>query len=105
MREVRTVSLGTVAVDSGALILIDPVYIASHWATPAQRQQMLRAIFEAVDRPDHGGSLSFPHGGPGLLTAVAPGLGDGLYTVTATLAPVSGWGERVTQITLRFLDA
>ncbi|MCY0864063.1 MAG: hypothetical protein OWQ57_03865 [Sulfobacillus sp.] len=97
-------SLGSVAVDSGTLILIDPAYIASHWATPVQRQQMLQAIFEAVDRPDHGGSLPFPHGSPGLLAAVAPGLGDGLYTVTATIAPVPGWGERVTQITLRFID-
>jgi hypothetical protein len=80
----RRVKLGTVAVDSGRLLLADPAHITADGLGAIEDQVLGRVPGLQV------------LGGMGLLFAA--GLGDGTYDVYATLTIMPGRGERVTRV-------
>ena len=81
----RRVKLGTVAVDSGCLLLADPTYIRN-----------CGGVDDLDDAPrgdDHARPVL-----EGLGLLFTAGFGDGVYDVFATVGTVPGWGERVKRV-------
>jgi hypothetical protein len=81
----RRVKLGTVAVNSGCLLLADPTYIRN-----------CGGVDDLDDAPrgdDHARPVL-----EGLGLLFTAGFGDGVYDVFATVGTVPGWGERVKRV-------
>jgi hypothetical protein len=82
-------TIGEVMVDSATLAVIDAAY--------ADRIDLLEP-WEGFVHP------IVSEGGATLGTLILPGLGDGLYPVEARFEDVEGWGRRIAEVRIRFLD-
>lgn len=79
---------GSVAVDSGGLLLIDPA------AEPPPPLPIAAGTLYAE---------LFPSDCPALTAVVcSPGLGDGRYPVVVRVVDLPGWGERVAEVRVLF---
>jgi hypothetical protein len=87
----RRVRLGTVAVDSGRLLLADPTYI--------RNLGEIDTLDDTLIGDRH--AISTLEGTSLLFTA---GLGDGVYDVFATVGTVVGWGDRVKRVEVVLID-
>ena len=81
--------IGEMMVDSATLAVIDAAY--------ADRIDPLEP-WEGFVHP------VVTEGGATLGTPILPGLGDGLYPIEARFEQVEGWGRRIAEVRIRFLD-
>ena len=80
MRDHKLKPIGTVGVDTGRLLIIDPAHLDSD-----ETRTLLRQLTSAAGL-DSGGparQLHFSHGHAGLGVVLTSGWGDGTYTVMA----------------------
>lgn len=81
-------TIGHVGVDAGCLLIGDPSYVFDGFDYEAEVCSDWQFYREAID---------------GLAMLVSSGLGDGMYPVEAKIEEVEGWGERVTEVRIRFI--
>ncbi|MGI9951939.1 hypothetical protein V3F56_06190 [Moorellaceae bacterium AZ2] len=102
-RSGKKVELGKVAVDSGHLMVIDPIYLyrleqAAHAAGKSVSEMALDIAYECASRKSLGGQIDFPNGVSGMAVAFQSGVGDGLYPVIGHRKNLPGWGERLVKV-------
>ncbi|MGB9858477.1 MAG: hypothetical protein ACPLQP_00915 [Moorellaceae bacterium] len=102
-RSVKKVVLGEVAVDSGHLMVIDPLYLyrleqAAHAAGKSVSEVALDVAYECASRKGLGGQVDFPSGVSGMAVAFQSGIGDGVYPVVGHIRDLSGWGKRLVKV-------
>ena len=80
------VQIGSVGVDSGQLIIMDPCYIESYWNKENEKGLdgiNYQAVCEGTLKKERAVALPYPIGHGGLAVAFASGWGDGYYDVFA----------------------
>lgn len=93
----RVVHLGSVAVDSGHLMIADPCYVL--------KGQEWDDACDAIVAPRQTHGVQLPHmATPFGKLIFESGLGDGIYDVEAVIGDVPGWGERIKQVTITLID-
>ncbi|WP_448807450.1 hypothetical protein [Aminobacterium colombiense] len=95
MADYKKVFLGSVAVDSGQLILVDPCYLLNVRDEPLFTRSAYQKISELTLHGENS-SGSFTQGGFGVGVAFASGHGDGYYPVYALVKsgrPMCVWVE------------
>ena len=95
--------IGYISVDAGVCWIGDPCYILD--GKPPKPLDDWSSFCESLGG-EHPTMHSFNHrnGTEGLGVCVSTGIGDGVYPVFATVKEVEGWGERVTSVTINFMD-
>ncbi|GGK22713.1 hypothetical protein GCM10010965_14530 [Caldalkalibacillus thermarum] len=91
--------IGKVGVDSGKLIITDPVRINQNLVDEVQ-ESMYQSGFnnKSFDQ------LHYNTGHPGLAVIFSSGLGDGVYNVYATFEDIPDWGERITKVEIELIQ-
>lgn len=89
--------IGTVFVDAGLIWVGDPCYVLGDDAS-----NRVKDWSEFCDKLD-GTKFSEPLG-KGIGLAIRSGLGDGEYPVYIETKDMGDWGERVSSITIEFLE-
>jgi len=102
-RSSNRVTLGEVAVDSGHLIVIDPLYLyrleqAAYAAGKSVSEMALEMAYECACQKNLGRQVDFPNGASGMAVAFQSGLGDGRYPVIGHIRNMPGWGERLVKV-------
>lgn len=114
-RTETTVLIGSVAVDSGQLMLCDPCYIGGEgWddATFAPSSPNEAGTYPhsyngacGATLSDKGyGQLAFSAGHAGAGVAFSSGLGDGFYPVYATIIDDPVWGRRIARVEVVMME-
>lgn len=83
------VKIGYIGVDAGMVVIADPSYITEDDVL----NNIYRNTHEEGDKVD---SRDF--------VAVRSGLGDGVYPVYACYVDVPGWGRRVAEVRIVFIE-
>jgi len=106
--------LGTIGVDSGQMMLVDPCYILSHWGEDTdfdeelqkemQKSQNFKMTYNGacaatLQEDKHGGILE-----AGVAAVCTTGFGDGSYEVWLTISDERDWGNRVKKMEIIFID-
>lgn len=89
--------IGKVGVDSGKIIITDPVRINQNLVDETQK-----SIYENGDQLYD--QLDYNTGHPGLAVIFSSGLGDGVYNVYATFEDIPDWGERITKVEIELVQ-
>lgn len=96
--------VGSCPVDSGNIMLVDPCYILpdTEKDIASYTYQQLMALFEEQGWGKNSYKLPSVFGHMGVV--VNSGLGDGSYDVYAKIVNLPGWGERVAEIKVVFIE-
>ena len=106
MEKGKRVLLGSFGVDSGQVLICDPLYIDSEWdkGDKVPKDNFSYDGCCNVSRENgRGGELRFKLGHLGAGVVSRTGLGDGTYEVYAVIKEIPGWGERVAKLEIIFL--
>ncbi|SMB96805.1 hypothetical protein SAMN00808754_1660 [Thermanaeromonas toyohensis ToBE] len=100
---IRRVLLGQVAVDSGHLLIMDPLYIsrleeAARGTGKTVSEVALDIAYRCASGKHLGGQVNFPNGVSGMAVAFQSGIGDGVYPVIGHVKNLRGWGERLIRV-------
>jgi len=101
--------IGVVGVDSGQLLISDPCYIDSEWEKeedfnpdkPKYNFSYNSCCKASID--DKNNQLNYKKGHAGVGVCFSTGLGDGCYDVFAKFETLKDWGERITEIKIKFI--
>lgn len=107
--------IGSVAVDSGQLMVCDPCYInGERWShigfNPSKADDEGMYPFDyngacgATLSEKHFGALKFDNDIAGAGVAFSSGYGDGIYPVYATLVHDEMWGTRIAKVEILMID-
>lgn len=98
--------IGVVGVDAGLIWLGDPCYILHKDADRAYEAigKSWREFCDKLSDTAHATQFDYDAGHPGLGVCVNSGLGDGQYNVEARIVDVPGWGKRVAEVRIVFID-
>lgn len=100
----RRVRLGTVCVDSGQLLIVDPCYLESTWiqhdgTARGDEHASYNDVCDITMAPPLYAGQTLNN----LAVAFRSGIGDGEYAVVATIGDVPGWGERIKKIEIELI--
>jgi len=101
MRDHKLIPIGTVGVDTGRLLIIDPVHLDSD-ETRALLQQLTNAA--GLDSGGPARQLHFSHGHAGLGVVLTSGWGDSTYTVMADTCLDEHGFTIIRAISIQFTD-
>jgi hypothetical protein len=94
--------IGVIGVDAGLCWIGDPCYILG-----GKRPKAVGADWHAFcEKLSEGEVTQFKYdkGHDGLGVAVHTGFGDGLYDVFAKIVKLPGWGTRIAEVRIVFID-
>jgi len=101
--------LGTIGVDSGQMMLVDPCYIGENW-DPNYHQETVDEFIENETYPlsYNGACAGSRHMAGNLLergigAVCSTGFGDGSYDVYITWGNFGEWGQRVIKMEVIFI--
>lgn len=109
----KRILLGSIAVDSGQMMLVDPCYISSHWKDKNYDEQKQKEMKKSQDfTMTYNGACAATlqddkHGGileNGVAAVCESGFGDGAYEVWLTISDERDWGNRVKKMEIIFID-
>ena len=92
--------VGSVSVDSGQVLLVDPCYLDQDFDSLYQQACDHRITGSAVEYRRTVGP--FPVLGMAMATCVASGVGDGQYPVYAQVFDAEDWGYRIGAVMIDF---
>jgi hypothetical protein len=71
---------------------------------PPKHNFSYNAVSKATLNDKGFGQLNFTKGHPGVAVAFRSGIGDGVYPVYGKIEEVEGWGERITEVRIEFIE-
>ena len=108
MGDEKWIKLGVVGVDSGQLMLCDPIYIDSQWKKDDDfknpKTNFSYGACGKITLNSQGGQLNFELGHAGVGVVFSSGLGDGIYEVFGKVKNLPDWGERLTEIKVVLIE-
>ncbi len=100
----KRIRIGTVAVNSGQLVICDPCYI-NHDGQQRELNNYIHMLQKReligngdINRSGKYLQLNYDHGPSGLGVVFDSGSGDGIYDVYATIGNVASWDMKIRKV-------